>query len=499
LSSFIAAIHFAESLDEALRRRDLDSFDILLLDLDLPYARCRDVLVGIRRTYPSLRSVVIASQHDRSAGLRLIAQGTKEFVVNTGDEFDTCYEVIRHAVAREPTYEVLDQKQKSLQAIFDAVPVGMMLVDESMIVRRVNDALRQMVQKQYSQIIDTRPERALGLVGRNPHGKPAAQHHDSAAYVLTTTLEHVLCSGNAVQGVEIKPKIRAGDRQIQLWLAMSAAPAPVDGRRHVVVVFDDISARKRAEEKLTEAIELKSHFVSTVSHELRTPLTCTKEAVAAILEGAGGEITDGQREFLDIAKRNIDRLANLISDVLDFQRLEAGEMGLNLNENDITQAVADACNMMSSSAGKKRVTLSVQFEDGLPKFRFDNDKIVEVLTNLISNAIKFTPARGKICVIVRRKDQDLVISVSDTGVGIPKEALPRIFERFYRVNRPGKHTQGTGLGLSIVDKIVAMHGGRIEVESQVDRGTTFSVFLPLAPKITTETIPETTGCVHPDK
>jgi PAS domain S-box-containing protein len=246
-------------------------------------------------------------------------------------------------------------------------------------------------------------------------------------------------------------------------------------------VAEDITERKEAEEKLKEAIELKSQFISTVSHELRTPLTSMKEGIAVVLDGVAGEINDDQRNFLNIAQRNVDRLASLINNVLDFQKLEAGKMKVNLQENDINEVVEEVQKTMLPSAKKKGIDILLELDNNLPKARFDRDKIIQVLTNLVSNAIKFTE-QGQVSIGVQQRDEELVIRVKDTGMGIPKDELPKIFDRFYRVQRPGTQIQGTGLGLAIVEKIVAMHGGRIEVESEVDQGTTFTVFLPLFAK-----------------
>jgi two-component system phosphate regulon sensor histidine kinase PhoR len=176
----------------------------------------------------------------------------------------------------------------------------------------------------------------------------------------------------------------------------------------------------------------------------------------------------------------------LINDVLDFQKLEAGRMKLNMQANDINKIVEEVHKAMALSAKKKGVDFSIELDDNLPKASFDSDKIIQVLTNLVSNAIKFTPKHGRVSVTARCRSEELVIRVSDTGMGIPSEALPKIFGRFYRVHRPGKQIQGTGLGLAIVKGIVMMHSGRIEVESEVDRGTTFTVFLPLTTKAVKE-------------
>ena len=255
-------------------------------------------------------------------------------------------------------------------------------------------------------------------------------------------------------------------------------------------VISDITERKRAEEELKEAMETKSQFISTVSHELRTPLASMKEAISIVLEEVSGKINKDQKNFLNIAQRNIDRLVRLINEVLDFQKLSANKMKFHMQGNDIREVVKDACHTMALYAEKKRVKLSIKLDDDLPKARFDSDGIIQVLTNLISNSIKFTPEKGQVTVFAQHKGEDLIIRVSDTGTGIPKEALPKVFDQFYQVHQPGQQVKGTGLGLAIVKKIVMMHGGRIEVESEVGQGTTFTVFLPLDGKPVPEVLPE---------
>jgi signal transduction histidine kinase len=238
-------------------------------------------------------------------------------------------------------------------------------------------------------------------------------------------------------------------------------------------------------------MELKSQFISTVSHELRTPLAAIKEGLGIVLDGVTGRINKKQKKFLGITKRNADRLGDLINDVLDFQRLGAGKTKLDIQSHDIKEVLSEVQETMALFAKKYDVELSFASADDLSKAEFDRAKVIQVLTNLVSNAIKFIPEGGRASVDVQRRDADWVISVSDTGMGIPKEALPKIFERFYRVNRRGKQIQGTGLGLAIVHKIVMLHGGRIEVESQIDQGTTFTVFLPLEVKTSPEPPSET--------
>jgi signal transduction histidine kinase len=203
--------------------------------------------------------------------------------------------------------------------------------------------------------------------------------------------------------------------------------------------------------------------------------------VIIVADGIAGKLSKDQKHFLDIARRNIDRLARLIDNVLDFQKLNAGKMRFNMQPNRVDKTIDDAYTTMLPHAQQKQLHLSVDLESKLPPMVYDNDRMIQVLTNLLNNAIKFTPEGGQVSISARSQGECLAISVRDTGLGIPKEALPKIFNQFYRVHRPGKEIKGTGLGLAIVDKIVAGHGGRIDVESEVDKGTTFTVLLPLKP------------------
>ncbi|UCF85409.1 MAG: PAS domain S-box protein, partial [Desulfobacteraceae bacterium] len=274
---------------------------------------------------------------------------------------------------------------------------------------------------------------------------------------------------------------RKDGRIIDVDVSLSVFKNPEDEAVRSIAIIRDVTERRKAEEKLKETMEIKSQFISTVSHELRTPLAAMKEGLAIVLDEVAGRINGKQKKFLDIAKRNVDRLENMINDILDFQKLEAEKTGLHIQDNDIKQVILEVHETMVLYAEKNGVVLLFEIADNLPQAKFDRDRIVQVLINLIGNAVKFTPKGGRACLNVHQRNEELVIRVSDTGVGIPKKELPKIFERFYRAEQQREEVQGTGLGLSIVHKIVTRHGGRIEVESDIGRGSTFTVFLPLEP------------------
>ncbi|MFH2202055.1 MAG: ATP-binding protein [Elusimicrobiota bacterium] len=240
----------------------------------------------------------------------------------------------------------------------------------------------------------------------------------------------------------------------------------------------EIARRKRAEAEVRKATEMKSGFVSMVSHELRTPLTAIKEGIDIVIDGTAGEVSEDQKQFLDLAKRNVDRLARLINDVLSFQKLEVGKTEMLLVEDDIMPAVKETLAALTPTARAKGLALELRNGHVLPKARFDRDKIVQVLTNLLNNAVKFTE-RGTIAVAAAEDADGLRICVEDTGPGIAAEDMPRLFSSFEQFGAAKAMTGGTGLGLAISKQIIEKHGGRIWAESEPGQGTRFYFTLPI--------------------
>jgi signal transduction histidine kinase len=242
-------------------------------------------------------------------------------------------------------------------------------------------------------------------------------------------------------------------------------------------ILEDLAESKS---KLEEALKIKSEFTSVVSHELRTPLTAIKEGIGIVSDGTAGTLTKEQKGFLDIAKRNVDRLARLINDILDFQKLEAGVIAFDIRENSINDAVREAQKTMSALAGEKKLKFTVDLDERLPKFKFDRDKIIQVLYNLLNNAIKFTEA-GAIAVKTRHEGNMAHVSVEDTGRGIKEEDLPRLFQKFSQLeNGLERKTGGSGLGLAISKEIIERHKGKIWAESKPGTGSVFNFILPIA-------------------
>ena len=595
----------AASVSEAQSILASEEFDTIVADYSLGDGTALDILDLVK----DIPIIVVTGGGDEDVAIRTWKAGAYDYLTKDYEQnyLKAIPKTIKNAIEHKKMEEALERKQKNLETIFDAAPAGMLLADENTIITRVNNAIRQIVHRDYLQIVKQQIGGALGCVNNTDNGKGCGYRPACTDCLLQKTIKNVLDSGQSVRDIEIQATLKIDNKETTTWFRMSAEPVIIDGCRHVIValsditghkkaeyerhlaeekyrmifensavaitmvdkqkrliswnkftedllgmdredlylrpvqslypaeewekirafdirqkgmqhhlvetrmikkdgriievdislsvlknpegkttgsigVIRDITERKKAEEALKETLEMKSRFISTVSHELRTPLVAMKEGIAIVLDEVAGKLNGKQKKFLGIAKRNVDRLEVLISDVLDFKKIEAGRMKLDIQSNNIEEVVSEVYETMALYAKKNEVELSFESAEELPKAKFDRAKIIQVIANLISNAIKSTPENGRVSVSIQHQNEELIITVSDTGMGIHKEALPKIFERFYCIDRPGKQIQGTGLGLAIVHKIVMMHSGRIEVESEVGRGTTFTIFLPLTPK-----------------
>jgi PAS domain S-box-containing protein len=247
------------------------------------------------------------------------------------------------------------------------------------------------------------------------------------------------------------------------------------------VIGRDISERKHLE-------EMKSQFIATVSHDLRTPLASIMGFSETLMEGSPGPLTETQEEFLGIIFESSQRQLALVNDLLDVSKLEAGRLQLEMETVHLPELIWGVVEGIRPLADKKGVTLKMDVNDGLPRTEGDPRRLERVLSNLLSNAVKFTPEGGNVEVAAWQDDGQLKIRVSDTGVGIPPEDLPNLFQPFHRGrNVTKKAIEGTGLGLTIVKALVEAHKGTVEVESELDKGTTFRLTLPLCEPSLAET------------
>lgn len=239
----------------------------------------------------------------------------------------------------------------------------------------------------------------------------------------------------------------------------------------------DITLRKQAEETLRESDRMKSNFVSSVSHELRTPLASILGFSSTILRDK--KMNEGTKEeFIKIIHQESQRLSKLIEDILNISRIESGRISYKMEKIDFRPVIAEIIEVHKIQAGDKNITLTHESSDDDNEIFADGDAMKQVLTNLFGNAIKFTPEGGKINIRLYKKNENKIFEIIDSGLGIPEKDKNKIFEKFYRVYRPGIEIQGTGLGLSIVKEILDAHDVTMEVISEEGKGTTFRLIFP---------------------
>jgi PAS domain S-box-containing protein len=286
---------------------------------------------------------------------------------------------------------------------------------------------------------------------------------------------------------------RGGSRELEyrmvrrdgsiVWVQDSGVIVIEGTQRHSRGFIIDVTARREAElelerqnVQLRQLDRLKDEFVALVSHELRTPLTSIRGYLELINED--DDLTAEQTRFLGTIDRNAQRLQRVVGDLLFVAQVEAGKLSLEDGDVDMNRIVEEAVQAAQPTAATKSIAIAVELGE-LPEIRGDRARLAQVLDNFVSNAIKFTPTGGRVVVVTHVLPGEVEIVVSDNGMGIPANELPLLFQRFFRAEQATAGAiPGTGLGLAIAKAIVTGHGGRIRVESDCDRGTTFRITLP---------------------
>jgi two-component system sensor histidine kinase GlrK len=233
-------------------------------------------------------------------------------------------------------------------------------------------------------------------------------------------------------------------------------------------------------ERLKVLDKMKSDFFSSMSHELRTPLTSIKEGISLLKDGVGGTVPDRQKRLLTILTLETNRLIELVNSLLDLSKMEAGMMTYTFEKGPLAPLIQRAMTEMVPLVESKKIHLERKGFEGLSPIRMDSERILQVLRNLIGNAVKFTPEQGRVIISANQVNQEVEVSVQDTGPGIPPANLTAIFDKYQQAAAPGSYrVKGTGLGLSIAKHIISSHGGRIWAESRPGEGSTFIFVLPV--------------------
>ncbi|MBI5585475.1 MAG: HAMP domain-containing histidine kinase [Deltaproteobacteria bacterium] len=233
-------------------------------------------------------------------------------------------------------------------------------------------------------------------------------------------------------------------------------------------------------DRLNKIDKMKSDFFSIMSHELRTPLTSIREGTNLLLEGVGGDLKEKQKKLLGIISEESNRLIELVNSLLDLAKMEAGMMPFHFSRMDFSPVITITAQLMEPLLASKKISLKLDYPDTGPAVRVDNERIMQVIKNLLANAIRFSLEGGTIQVSLKNRGGFLEIAVHDQGPGIPPDQLKHIFEKFRQVELPGGlSSKGTGLGLAIVKQIITAHGGKVWAESEIGKGSSFFFTLPL--------------------
>jgi PAS domain S-box-containing protein len=352
------------------------------------------------------------------------------------------------AVANADLYQQVEQERSRLMAVLEWSPDAFLLIDREGKISLVNPAA--------AGLLVGNVEQALGM--------PAAEHIANSKLV-----DFLLSSDQELRTMEIE--LDPGRVMFASVSDIMPEGGEVSGR---LCVLRDITHYKKLD-------SLKSEFVSTVSHDLRAPLTLLR-GYATMLSMVGS-MSDQQKEFMDKIHSSVDQMDNLVDNLLDLGRIEAG-LGLELGRVKIEPLIDEVINAYRPQAVNKKISLEVDMAHDMEEVEVDTPLIRQAVGNLLDNALRYTPAEGRVTVRVYQHNARQVISISDTGVGIAPTDQARLFEKFYRAPRLDDDREGgLGLGLAIVKSIVDQHGGSVAVESRLGSGTTFTIEIPVRSRL----------------
>lgn len=431
-------------------------YDVILLDLMMPVLSGLDLLPSLKELHPDTAVIVITGYATVEHSIEAMKKGAFDFIPKPFSP-DQLRAVVTKSIKYTRALQDISESKSRLRVMVNRLKDGVMTTDADKRIVLANPAFLHMI----------------GFAGENVIGKVAEEviSCDSVLQVIDEALD--LPDGGFTESFqEFTLTDVGGDEKV-----LSARCSPFRDRTGLnlgtTTVLHDITAIKKMD-------QMKSDFVSMVSHEIRSPMNSLLAQIKIILDGLAGDVTDKQRQILGRASEKIHNLTNLVSELLDLARIEAGTVAQDIQEVRFGELLDDQVSFHSASAEQKKIQIQLKIEDDLPPISANHQGMEEVLTNLITNAIKYSPEGSEITVEATVENDYLLVKVSDTGFGIPEEDLAKIFTRFHRVkDQNTREIHGTGLGLAIVKSIIDAHHGSIRVESELEQGTVFTILLPL--------------------
>ncbi|MBW2091278.1 MAG: response regulator [Deltaproteobacteria bacterium] len=454
----------AENGQRALDMLAQEDLDIVLLDLKMPGMDGEEVLELAHEKYPDIPVIIITGHGTIDTAVECMKKGAYDFVTKPFQISQFMLPISRAADKRRLEQRArrfqqetirnlydLNLEKSRLRTIINCLANGVMVTNRNLEVVLYNPALTRLLN--ITEEIQT----------------PAPLTRFTQDESLVETLKQIQSNPQAMEKL-ISQELVIDNKTVRAISAPALDPeSTVAG---TVTVLEDITAFKQLD-------QMKTDFVNMVAHELRSPLVSIKQLVGVILEGLCGPIQDKQREYLTKSSRHIEGLLELIQDLLDMARLEAGVAVQHQVLIELEPLIKNMIDIMDVRAKEQGVTLCFSCRNLTP-VHADQQSLEEVISNLLSNAINYSPDGGEVSVHAEGRGDLIEITVSDKGVGIPQEELPKIFDKFYRVKHPKtREVIGTGLGLALVQSIIEAHHGTIEVESSEGQGTTFRILLPI--------------------
>ena len=457
----------AENGERGLELIKNDEFQILLLDLMMPGISGMEVLKTVRETHPNLLVVVITGYATIENAVSAMKSGAYDFIPKpfTPDQLRI---VVRRALDKlnlEREAELLRiEREKSLQDIANEKSKTLTIINH------MADGVLVTDQNGYIVLNNPAVTRMLELEEESPLGKHFSEWTKNEN--LTQMLEKVL-NMESTHGRGISQEIAWGDPPKSFFIAHSA-PVRSEGGEIFgsVTIFNDVTRFK-------ELDQMKSEFVDMVSHELRSPLSSIRQKLSLIIDGFTGEINEEQKQIVSRVQHRIDGLIGMISNLLDLSRIEAGRLVQQKERIALPEIIDEVVDLIAQEAEKKGLRFEVTIDSQLFPIHADRQSMETVITNLLSNAVKYNREGGRVSINAQNRGEFIEIKVVDNGVGISKENLPRIFDKFYRIRTDyTRKVIGSGMGLPLVKAIIEAHFGTITVESKPGEGTTFAVLLP---------------------